>query len=138
MRTNLTSLYTMQSILVLLLVHAVKAATVTYNWRVTWVEAAPDGFTRPVIGIEKSCDLTPFHHQTDLGIKVSMVSGHVRPSRPILATQSWSIFGIFLEMKQLVFISMASPKREQIRWMAQLESINVQYLLVESLHIASR
>ncbi|KAI9734044.1 MAG: hypothetical protein M1818_006982 [Claussenomyces sp. TS43310] len=27
------------------------AATVTYNWDVTWVSAAPDGFTRPVIGI---------------------------------------------------------------------------------------
>jgi iron transport multicopper oxidase len=27
------------------------AATVTYNWDVTWVTAAPDGFSRPVIGI---------------------------------------------------------------------------------------
>lgn len=27
------------------------AATVTYNWDVTWVNAAPDGFMRPVIGI---------------------------------------------------------------------------------------
>lgn len=27
------------------------AATLTYNWDITWVSAAPDGFTRPVIGI---------------------------------------------------------------------------------------
>ncbi|KAB5511198.1 iron transport multicopper oxidase FET3, partial [Coniochaeta sp. 2T2.1] len=27
------------------------AGTVTYNWDVTWVNAAPDGFSRPVIGI---------------------------------------------------------------------------------------
>lgn len=26
------------------------AATVTYNWDINWVEAAPDGFKRPVIG----------------------------------------------------------------------------------------
>lgn len=28
-----------------------RAGTVTYNWDVTWVNAAPDGFMRPVIGI---------------------------------------------------------------------------------------
>lgn len=28
-----------------------RAATVTYNWEATWVRAAPDGFARPVIGI---------------------------------------------------------------------------------------
>jgi iron transport multicopper oxidase len=28
-----------------------RAGTVTYNWDVTWVTAAPDGFSRPVIGI---------------------------------------------------------------------------------------
>ncbi|KAK4144293.1 multicopper oxidase [Dichotomopilus funicola] len=28
-----------------------RAATVTYNWNVTWVWASPDGFSRPVIGI---------------------------------------------------------------------------------------
>jgi len=27
------------------------AATVTYNWDITWVTAAPDGFSRQVIGI---------------------------------------------------------------------------------------
>ncbi|KAM7217794.1 putative iron transport multicopper oxidase FET3 [Rhypophila decipiens] len=29
----------------------VKAGTVTYNWDITWVWAAPDGFGRPVIGV---------------------------------------------------------------------------------------
>jgi iron transport multicopper oxidase len=28
-----------------------RAAVVTYNWDVTWVWASPDGFGRPVIGI---------------------------------------------------------------------------------------
>jgi iron transport multicopper oxidase len=27
------------------------AATVSYNWDVTWVTASPDGFERPVVGI---------------------------------------------------------------------------------------
>lgn len=27
------------------------AGVVTYNWDITWVNAAPDGFARPVIGI---------------------------------------------------------------------------------------
>lgn len=33
---------------------AVSAATVTYNWEVTWVWAAPDGVGRPVIGVNNS------------------------------------------------------------------------------------
>ncbi|KAI0514481.1 Cupredoxin [Xylaria bambusicola] len=33
---------------------SVLAATVTYNWEVTWVWAAPDGFGRPVIGINNT------------------------------------------------------------------------------------
>jgi iron transport multicopper oxidase len=28
-----------------------RAATVVYNWAITWVEASPDGFKRPVIGL---------------------------------------------------------------------------------------
>lgn len=35
----------------LLLAACASAATVTYNWAATWVNAAPDGFARPVIGI---------------------------------------------------------------------------------------
>ncbi|OAA61846.1 iron transport multicopper oxidase fet3 precursor [Niveomyces insectorum RCEF 264] len=35
----------------LLLAARVAAETVTYNWDVTWVNAAPDGFERPVVGI---------------------------------------------------------------------------------------
>lgn len=30
------------------------AATITYNWEVTWVWAAPDGFGRPLIGINNT------------------------------------------------------------------------------------
>ncbi|KAI1438412.1 Cupredoxin [Xylaria sp. CBS 124048] len=37
-----------------ILFHAVLAATITYNWEATWVWAAPDGFGRPVIGINGS------------------------------------------------------------------------------------
>lgn len=32
-------------------VQLVQAKTVTYNWDIEWVTAAPDGFARPVIGI---------------------------------------------------------------------------------------
>lgn len=35
----------------LFLADLVRCATVTYNWDVTWVWANPDGFARPVIGI---------------------------------------------------------------------------------------
>ena len=31
-----------------------KAATVTYDWNVTWVWKSPDGFGRPVIGINNA------------------------------------------------------------------------------------
>jgi iron transport multicopper oxidase len=40
----------MKSFLFLSLAGASWAATVTYNWDITWVEADPDGFKRPVIG----------------------------------------------------------------------------------------
>lgn len=33
---------------------AVSAATITYDWEVTWVWAAPDGVGRPIIGINNS------------------------------------------------------------------------------------
>lgn len=36
----------------LLLPALANAATVTYDWTATWVNAAPDGFVRPVIGID--------------------------------------------------------------------------------------
>ncbi|KAB5518103.1 iron transport multicopper oxidase FET3 [Coniochaeta sp. 2T2.1] len=39
------------SVTVLFLASLASAGTVTYNWDVTWVNAAPDGFSRPVIGI---------------------------------------------------------------------------------------
>ncbi len=47
-RPSLIPLFTLAHTAVIL------AATVTYNWEVTWVWAAPDGFWRPVIGINNS------------------------------------------------------------------------------------
>jgi iron transport multicopper oxidase len=42
----------LKSIIILLAsASLVLAGTVTYNWDITWVTAAPDGFSRPVIGI---------------------------------------------------------------------------------------
>ncbi|KUJ21486.1 multicopper oxidase [Mollisia scopiformis] len=41
----------MKYLCVLAWLSATLAATVTYNWDINWVEAAPDGFKRPVIGI---------------------------------------------------------------------------------------
>lgn len=38
-------------LLVLGFVHLVLSKTVTYNWDITWVTASPDGFPRPVVGI---------------------------------------------------------------------------------------
>lgn len=35
----------------LALARSVLAETVTVDWSIDWVEASPDGFTRPVIGI---------------------------------------------------------------------------------------
>ncbi|QIW96265.1 hypothetical protein AMS68_001783 [Peltaster fructicola] len=37
--------------IIALLGSRVQAATVNYDWNITWVTASPDGFTRPVIGI---------------------------------------------------------------------------------------
>lgn len=45
-RTMVTSL-----LLVALGISSGLAATITYNWDATWVTANPDGFSRPVIGI---------------------------------------------------------------------------------------
>ncbi|KAK0615874.1 Cupredoxin [Bombardia bombarda] len=44
-------LSTASSLAFLSLASFAKAATVTYNWDVTWVNASPDGFARPVVGI---------------------------------------------------------------------------------------
>lgn len=42
----------LKSIIALLLSATIALArTVTYNWDIGWVTAAPDGFARPVIGI---------------------------------------------------------------------------------------
>lgn len=44
----------MRSILpVLVWAGTVFAATVTYDWTIDWVTAAPDGYSRPVIGVNQ-------------------------------------------------------------------------------------
>jgi iron transport multicopper oxidase len=41
------------------------AATVTYNWDITWVEANPDGkLKRPVIGMTADCCFLSCHCMT--------------------------------------------------------------------------
>ncbi|TGJ88672.1 hypothetical protein E0Z10_g59 [Xylaria hypoxylon] len=49
-------MYCASLILLFISIHTITvlAATVTYNWEVTWVWAAPDGFGRPLIGINNS------------------------------------------------------------------------------------
>lgn len=42
-----------------------KVKTVTYNWDITWVTASPDGFERPVIGINGQWPCPAIH--VDLG-----------------------------------------------------------------------
>ncbi|KAL8392675.1 hypothetical protein RB595_002753 [Gaeumannomyces hyphopodioides] len=37
----------------------VSAATVTYDWTIDWVRAAPDGFSRPVIGVNNKWPCPP-------------------------------------------------------------------------------
>lgn len=39
------------SVILLILAGTAWADTVTLDWDITWVPASPDGFTRPVIGI---------------------------------------------------------------------------------------
>ncbi len=43
----------------LLLQRLARASTVTYDWNVTWVWAKPDGFGRPVIGINNQWPCPP-------------------------------------------------------------------------------
>jgi iron transport multicopper oxidase len=45
MRRNLATL------VAFCLLAAAEAATVRFDWEVSWVTAAPDGFARPVIGV---------------------------------------------------------------------------------------
>ena len=40
-------------IIALVFASSINAATVTYNWSLSWIYAAPDGVTRPIIAINK-------------------------------------------------------------------------------------
>lgn len=40
--------------LLLALVSLCLGATVSYDWDITWVSASPDGYTRPVVGINNA------------------------------------------------------------------------------------
>jgi iron transport multicopper oxidase len=59
------------------------AKTVTYNFDITWVNAAPDGFSRPVIGINKQWPLPTI--EADLGDTV------VVKTRNLLSNETTSI-----------------------------------------------
>ena len=43
----------------LLSVSIAQAATVTYDFNITWVTAQPDGFSRPVIGVNNQWPIPP-------------------------------------------------------------------------------
>ena len=53
------------SLLLLGCANLVLSKTVTYNWDITWVTASPDGFARPVIGINGKWPCPTVH--VDLG-----------------------------------------------------------------------
>lgn len=42
--------------------------TVTYNWDVTWVWASPDGFARPVVGINNQFPCPPLEVSSDISL----------------------------------------------------------------------
>lgn len=48
---------TVASLLALLSSSVIEAATVNFDWNITWVTASPDGFSRPVIGINNQWPL---------------------------------------------------------------------------------
>ena len=48
-RSLLIAMWISIGLLAAFICHSV-AETVTYNWDITWVNAAPDGFSRPIIG----------------------------------------------------------------------------------------
>jgi len=62
--------------LLLLLAPAVlvSAKIVTYNWNIGWVNAAPDGFSRPVIGINGQWPLPPIEATVGDQVIVNVVN----------------------------------------------------------------
>lgn len=66
---------TLASIAVLAQAVGTWAATVTYNWEATWVNAAPDGFSKPVIGINGHWPCPKIEAQVGDLIVVNLVNG---------------------------------------------------------------
>lgn len=50
------------------------AKTVTYNWSIGWVTKAPDGFSRPVIGINGAWPCPPIEASVGDQIVVNVVN----------------------------------------------------------------
>ncbi|KAK3370690.1 conidial pigment biosynthesis oxidase Abr1/brown 1 [Podospora didyma] len=53
---------------------SVKGKIITYNWNVTWVSASPDGFTRPVVGINGQWPCPPIAGKVGDTIKINLVN----------------------------------------------------------------
>lgn len=62
----------------LTVVVSVRAATRTYDWTITWVWASPDGFGRPVIGINNQwpCPILEANVGDTVVVKVSNQLGN--------------------------------------------------------------
>jgi iron transport multicopper oxidase len=54
---------------------SVWAHVVTYDWEVTWVNVAPDGFERPVIGINGAWPCPPIHAHVGDTVVINMKNG---------------------------------------------------------------
>jgi iron transport multicopper oxidase len=61
-------------LLFVLSVCSVSLADKYYNWDITWVNAAPDGFTRPVIGINGQWPLPTI--ECDVGERITIVANN--------------------------------------------------------------
>lgn len=61
----------------LALLGAARAATLIYDWEVTWISAAPDGFVRPVIGINGMWPCPTIEANAGDNIIVKVVNGLV-------------------------------------------------------------
>jgi iron transport multicopper oxidase len=91
------------------------AKTVTYNWEVGWVTACPDGFCRPVIGINGAwpCptvdadlgDTMVLNVKNRLGNETTSIHGHGKVDNRPTGYYSW------------VDLSQVSFKKVQMRWM---------------------
>jgi hypothetical protein len=96
---------------------------VTYNWDVTWVWASPDGFGRPVIGINNQWPCPPMEVSSSCLLDSSIT--HV--TRQVLGTESLSISTTSLGTKVPLCISMGYSRQGPVLWMDQQVSPNVRF-----------